>query len=52
MSQNTNDAVDSNRQAALDDLHAEVEANNMAGYWVVDTSVNHDEDRLEWPACH
>ncbi len=45
MSQNTNDAVDSNRQAALDDLHAEVEANNMAGYWVVDTSANHDEDR-------
>jgi len=35
----------SNRQSALDDLHADVEANNMAGYWAVDTSADHDEDR-------
>lgn len=34
-----------NRQAALDQLHTDVEANNMAGYWAVDTSVKNDEDR-------
>jgi gentisate 1,2-dioxygenase len=31
--------------AALDALHRDVYANNMAPYWVVDRSVAHDEDR-------
>lgn len=35
----------SNLQAALDQLHADVAKANMAGYWVVDRSVKHDEDR-------
>ena len=33
-----------NLQAALDQLHADVYANNMAPYWVVDRSKLHDED--------
>ena len=37
--------LEHDRQAALDALHADVEANNMAGYWAVDTSLKHDEDR-------
>ena len=32
-------------EAALDELHRDVYANNMAPYWVVDRSVAHDEDR-------
>lgn len=41
-----NKALDgSNLQAALDQLHADVAKANMAGYWVVDRSVKHDEDR-------
>ena len=31
--------------SALDALHRDVYANNMAPYWVVDRSVEHDEDR-------
>ena len=31
--------------AALDALHRDVYANNMAPYWVVDRKVDHDEDR-------
>ena len=34
-----------NLQAALDQLHADVEKAHMAPYWVVDRSVKHDEDR-------
>lgn len=44
MSQDMGDVDKGNRQAALKDLQAEVAANNMAGYWAVDTSVEHDED--------
>ena len=33
-----------NLQAALDQLHADVYANSMAPYWVVDRSKLHDED--------
>jgi gentisate 1,2-dioxygenase len=36
---------DTQRQAALDALHADVYRLNMAPYWVVDRSVAHDEDR-------
>lgn len=36
---------DNNRQAALDQLHADVYAGNMAPFWAVDQSVAHDEDR-------
>lgn len=32
-----------NRQAALDKLHADVAARNMAPFWVVDASKKHDE---------
>ena len=32
-----------NRQAALDKLHAEVAARNMAPFWVVDSTKKHDE---------
>ena len=35
----------SNRAAALDTLHADVERHHMAPFWAVDTSVDHDEDR-------
>lgn len=38
-------AEGSNLQAALDRLHADVAMHNMAPYWVVDRSVEHDEDR-------
>lgn len=34
-----------NRQAALDQLHADVFAHNMAPFWAVDAQRNHDEDR-------
>jgi gentisate 1,2-dioxygenase len=34
-----------NLQAALDQLHADVAANNMAPYWVVDRTVKNDEER-------
>jgi gentisate 1,2-dioxygenase len=34
-----------NLQSMLDELHADVRRNNMAPYWVVDRSVEHDEDR-------
>ena len=36
---------DTQRQAALDALHADVYRLNMAPYWVVDRSAAHDEDR-------
>ena len=36
---------DTQRQAALDALHADVYRLNMAPYWVVDRTVAHDEDR-------
>jgi gentisate 1,2-dioxygenase len=36
---------DTERQTALDALHADVYRLNMAPYWVVDRSVAHDEDR-------
>jgi gentisate 1,2-dioxygenase len=36
---------DTERQAALDALHADVYRLNMAPYWVVDRTVAHDEDR-------
>ena len=35
----------SNLQAALDDLHADVAAHNMAPFWVVDRNVKNDEDK-------
>lgn len=35
----------SNLQAALDDLHADVAAHNMAPFWVVDRTVKNDEDK-------
>ena len=35
----------SNRQAALDRLHAEVAERNMAPFWAVDQARDHDEDR-------
>ena len=35
----------SNLQSAMDQLHADVEKANMAGYWVVDRTVKNDEDR-------
>ena len=38
-------AVTGDIEAALDQLHRDVYANNMAPYWVVDKSVAHDEDR-------
>jgi gentisate 1,2-dioxygenase len=38
-------AVSDSLQAALDELHRDVYANNMAPYWVVDRKVAHDEDR-------
>lgn len=38
-------ASQSNLQAALDILHADVERLNMAPFWAVDTSANHDEDQ-------
>ena len=34
-----------NLQAMLDELHADVARNNMAPYWVVDRTRQHDEDR-------
>ncbi len=34
-----------NLQAALDQLHADVEAGNMAPFWAVDKTASHDEDR-------
>ncbi len=34
-----------NRQAALDELHAEVYRRNMAPFWAIDKSAAHDEDR-------
>jgi gentisate 1,2-dioxygenase len=34
-----------NLQAALDQLHAEVEAGHMAPFWAIDKSVVHDQDR-------
>lgn len=34
-----------NRQADLDELHADVFARDMAPFWAVDASVAHDEDR-------
>jgi hypothetical protein len=34
-----------NLQSALDALHADVERLNMAPFWAVDTSADHDEDR-------
>ena len=37
-------AKDHNLQAALDQLHADVYASNMAPYWVVDRTKLHDED--------
>ena len=37
-------AKEHNLQAALDQLHADVYANNMAPYWVVDRTKIHDED--------
>jgi len=37
-------AVSDSLQAALDELHRDVYANNMAPYWVVDRKVAHDED--------
>ena len=36
---------DHNRRAALDALHADVARHDMAPFWAVDTSVDHDEDR-------
>jgi gentisate 1,2-dioxygenase len=41
----TDERADRERQAALDALHADVARFNMAPYWVVDRSVEHDEDR-------
>jgi gentisate 1,2-dioxygenase len=41
----TGQRSDRERQAALDALHADVSRLNMAPYWVVDRSVEHDEDR-------
>jgi len=38
-------AVSDSLKAALDELHRDVYANNMAPYWVVDRKVAHDEDR-------
>jgi gentisate 1,2-dioxygenase len=40
-----NPGGEDDRQAALDALHADVERNDMAPFWAVDTSVGHDEDR-------
>jgi len=37
-------AKEHNLQAALDQLHADVYASNMAPYWVVDRTKLHDED--------
>jgi gentisate 1,2-dioxygenase len=34
-----------NLQVALGQIHTDVVRNNMAPYWVVDQSANHDEDR-------
>lgn len=34
-----------NLQAALDQLHADVAARNMAPYWVVDRTIKNDEER-------
>lgn len=34
-----------NRQAALDQLHADVFAHGMAPFWAIDTKLAHDEDR-------
>jgi gentisate 1,2-dioxygenase len=45
MAANEKSVVSDPRQAALDSLHRDVYANNMAPYWVVDRSVSHDEDR-------
>ena len=44
MGANEKIAVSDSRQAALDELHRDVYANNMAPYWVVDRKVAHDED--------
>ena len=38
-------ATSTSLDAALDELHRDVHANNMAGYWVVDRKVINDEDR-------
>jgi len=41
----TSEMKSSNVRAALDQLHADVLKLNMAPYWAVDHSVEHDEDR-------
>ena len=41
----TSEIKTSNVRAALDQLHADVLRLNMAPYWAVDHSVEHDEDR-------
>lgn len=41
----TKAADKSNRQAALDKLHADVFEHNMAPYWAIDTKNKNDEDR-------
>ena len=45
MSAQSPDTSQDNLQAALDALHEDVERLNMAPFWAVDTSADHDEDQ-------
>lgn len=45
MGSNGQNSEGGNRQAALDKLHADVFANNMAPFWAVDAANKNDEDR-------